>query len=71
MKCLSFRDKGKGETAGPPSPEALFAGQWSAIMSDELFQERLHTIVIQTFIIISAVSYYHLIQLQCIKTNTD
>ena len=29
-----------------PSPEALFTGQWRAIMSDELFQERLHTIVI-------------------------
>ena len=29
-----------------PSPKALFAGQWRAIMSDELFQERLHTIVV-------------------------
>ena len=28
------------------SPKALFAGQWRAIMSDELFQERLRTIVI-------------------------
>ena len=27
-----------------PSPKALFAGQWRAIVSDELFQERLHTI---------------------------
>ena len=30
-----------------PSPKALFAGQWRrAIMSDELFQERLDTIVV-------------------------
>ena len=29
-----------------PNPKALFAGQWRAIMSDELFQERLHTIVV-------------------------
>ena len=29
-----------------PSPKALFAGQWRAIMSDELFQERLHTTVV-------------------------
>ena len=28
------------------SPEALFAGQWRVIMSDELFQERLYTIVV-------------------------
>ena len=28
------------------NPKALFAGQWRAIMSDELFQERLHTIVV-------------------------
>ena len=53
------------------SPDALFAGQWRAIMSDELFQERLHTMVIETFIIISAVSYYHLLELQCINKNTD
>ena len=29
-----------------PSPKTLFAGQWRAIMSDELFQERLHAIVV-------------------------
>ena len=28
------------------SPKALFAGQWRAIMSGELFQERLYTIVV-------------------------
>ena len=27
-------------------PEALFAGQWRAIMSDELFKKRLHIIVV-------------------------
>ena len=47
---LSIRDKGKGETGDflgiLPSPEALFAGQWRAIMSDDLFQERLHIIVV-------------------------
>ena len=28
------------------SSEALVVGQWRAIMSDKLFQERLHTIVV-------------------------
>ena len=60
-----------------PSPKALFAGQWRAIMSGEVFQERLHTIVvaeamvIETFIIISAVSYYHFFEPQCINKNTN
>ena len=50
-------------------------------MSDEPFQERPHTIVVDEahsitvwllkLIIISEVSYYHLLEQQCINKNTD